>query len=82
METKKCFLTQVVFTLCVILLFASFTQAETVNCTAIATLPCTISTQGVYCLGGHVGTSITSGNAIEIATNNVVLDLNGFKIGA
>jgi hypothetical protein len=29
-------------------------QAETVNCTAITTLPYTITTQGVYCLTGHL----------------------------
>ena len=56
-------------------------QAETVNCTAITSLPVTITTQGIYCLTGELATAITSGNAIEIATNNVVLDLNGFKLG-
>ena len=56
-------------------------QAETVNCTAITSLPYTISTQGVYCLTDHLSTAITTGNAITINTNNVVLDLNGFKLG-
>ena len=56
-------------------------RAETINCTAITSLPYTISAQGVYCLTGHLSTGITSGNAITINTNNVVLDLNGFKIG-
>jgi hypothetical protein len=66
------------------LLFASgFTpaQAETVACTAITSLPYVIVTQGVYCLTGHLNTGISTGNAITINTNNVVLDLNGFKIG-
>jgi nitrous oxidase accessory protein NosD len=67
----------------VLLVAAGFApaQAETVNCTAITSLPYTISTQGVYCLTGHLNTGITTGNAITINTNNVVLDLNGFKIG-
>src|SRR5450759_2310807 len=63
------------------LAFTAPAQAETVNCTAITTLPYIISTQGVYCLTGELSTGITTGNAITIATNNVVLDLNGFKIG-
>ena len=37
--------------------------------------------QGVYCFTGDLATAMTSGNAINIETNNVVLDLNGFKLG-
>lgn len=59
----------------------AYVHAETVNCTAITTLPYIISTQGVYCLTGHLSTGITTGNAITINTNNVVLDVNGFKLG-
>src|SRR5262245_9719378 len=55
--------------------------AETIQCTAIASLPYTISVQGVYCLAGDLSTGMTSGSAIVIATNNVVLDLNGHRIG-
>ena len=55
--------------------------AETTDCTVIPSLPYTISTQGIYCLNSNLATSITSGNAITINTNNVVIDLNGFKIG-
>ena len=55
--------------------------AETVNCTAITALPAVITVQGIYCFTGDLSTGITSGNAIEIQTNNVVLDLNGFKLG-
>lgn len=47
----------------------------------IDTLPATISTQGVWCLRKDVATSITSGNAIRIDTNNVTIDCNGFKVG-
>src|SRR5207249_5921196 len=60
---------------------AAPTRAETVHCTAITTLPAVITVQGVYCFTGDLATAITSGNAIEIQTNNVVLDLNSFKLG-
>ena len=56
-------------------------RAETVNCTAITSLPAVITVQGIYCFTGNLSTAITTGNAIEIQTNNVVLDLNGFKLG-
>src|SRR5262249_8965473 len=55
--------------------------AETVICTAITSLPYTISASGVYCLTGDLSTNLISGNAIEIDANNVILDLNGHKIG-
>ena len=52
------------------------------NCTGfIDSLPTTISTQGVWCLDKNLGTAITSGAAITIATNNVTIDCNDFKIG-
>jgi parallel beta-helix repeat protein len=56
-------------------------RAETVACTAITTLPAVITVQGIHCFTGNLATTMTSGNAIEIQTNNVVLDLNGFKLG-
>ena len=56
-------------------------QAETVNCTAITALPAIITVQGVYCFIGDLATAMTEGSAIDIQTNNVVLDLNGFKLG-
>ncbi len=55
--------------------------AETTVCTEITSLPYTISAQGVYCLNGNLETNTASGNAIEITVNNVVIDLNGHKIG-
>jgi hypothetical protein len=55
-------------------------QAETVNCTSIDTLPAVISALGVYCFTNNLTTSISSGTAISITANNVVLDLNGFKL--
>lgn len=63
------------------LLAMSPAHAETTNCTAITSLPTTITSQGVYCLTGNLGTSITSGNAVTINANNVTLDMNGFKLG-
>ena len=56
-------------------------RAETVNCTPITTLPAVITVQGVYCFTGDLATAMTTGNAIDIQTNNVVLDLNSFKLG-
>jgi len=47
----------------------------------IDSLPATIGTQGTWCLRKDLSTGMTSGNAIEIDTNNVTIDCNGFKIG-
>ena len=55
--------------------------SETLNCTPISSLPYTITTQGIYCFTENLATSITIGNAIEIQTNNVTVDLNGHKLG-
>ena len=44
-------------------------------------LPAVITVQGVYCFTDHLSTAMTSGHAIDIQTNNVILDLNGFKLG-
>ena len=52
------------------------------NCTGyITSLPATISTQGTWCLKQDLSTAITSGQAIAVATNNVTIDCNDFKIG-
>jgi parallel beta-helix repeat protein len=52
------------------------------NCTGfIDSLPATISTQGTWCLSKHLSTGMSSGDAITIATNNVTLDCNDFRIG-
>jgi parallel beta-helix repeat protein len=47
----------------------------------IDTVPAPITSQGVYCLRKDLSTSITSGTAIEIKTNNVTIDCNDFKLG-
>lgn len=59
---------------------ASHAGAETTQCTAITSLPYTISAPGTYCLTGDLTTSISSGTAITIAANSVTLDLNGHKL--
>lgn len=47
----------------------------------IDSVPATISTQGVWCLRQDLSTSISTGIAIQITTNNVTLDCNDFKLG-
>ncbi len=64
-----------------LVLGAAPARAETVNCTPITSLPAVITVQGIHCFTGNLNTAMTSGNAIDIQTNNVVLDLNGFKLG-
>ena len=58
-------------------------RAETFNTCAgfIDSLPATINSQGTWCLRGNLSTAISSGTAITIATNNVTIDCNNFKIG-
>ncbi|MBI5635036.1 MAG: right-handed parallel beta-helix repeat-containing protein [Nitrospirae bacterium] len=56
-------------------------QGQTTICTyTINTLPYTASAPGTYCLKAHKTTSMTSGNAITINSDDVVIDLNGFTI--
>lgn len=55
-------------------------QAETIRCKAIDVVPTTISAPGVYCLKSNRNTNIATGYAITIDANNVVLDLNGFRL--
>ncbi len=55
--------------------------AETMDCTPITSLPKIITVQGIYCLTGNLSTTMTTGHAIEIQTNNVTIDLNGWKLG-
>jgi hypothetical protein len=55
-------------------------HAETVMCLPITSVPVTISVPGSYCLTGNLETPITSGNAITIAADNVVIDFNGFEL--
>jgi hypothetical protein len=51
------------------------------NCTGfIDTVPATVTTPGTWCLRHDLNTAITEGTAITIATSNVTLDCNHFKI--
>ena len=61
----------------------AYVHAETVTCTPITALPAVITVQGIYCFTGDLSAASTGGTipAIDIQTNNVVLDLNGFKLG-
>src|SRR5207342_3852578 len=70
------------FALCLGLIMTP-AHAETFHTcgTIIASIPTVITTQGVYCLSHDVNTAITSGKAIDVQTNNVTIDCNGYKIG-
>jgi hypothetical protein len=46
----------------------------------IDALPAAITTQGTWCLRQNLDTSATSGNMIDIQTNNVTIDCNGFRV--
>ena len=62
---------------------ATFADAdETTLCNFyITSLPYSIFTQGHYCFDRNLSTAMTSGNAIGIYSDFVVLDLNNFKLG-
>jgi len=66
--------------LIILLLAASAAYAETTNCTAITSIPYTISSSGVYCLTGNLSMGRTTGRAIYIGADDVVLDLNGWTL--
>jgi hypothetical protein len=59
-----------------LLAFAVPARAETTQCMQITTLPATLSTSGMYCLGKNLSTSLSSGNAITIAASNITIDCN------
>jgi len=54
--------------------------ADTTHCTAITSLPNTISNPGVYCLTQDLVYGSNSGAAITIAADGVTLDLNGHAV--
>ncbi len=64
-----------------VVLITTPARGETTNCTAITSIPATITTQGIYCLTGNLSGNLATGNAITINTNNVTIDLNGYKLG-
>jgi hypothetical protein len=46
----------------------------------ITALPAVLTSPGVWCLKKDLGTSIATGAAITINTNNVTVDCNGFRV--
>lgn len=54
--------------------------AETTACTEILALPVTLNVSGIYCLKSHLSTGKIVGNIIRITRDNIVLDLNGFRL--
>ena len=63
-----------------LLLLASLCSAALpafADCTAIDALPYVVVTPGSYCLTGNLA---TTGNGISIKANDVVVDLQGFRI--
>lgn len=72
-----------VFALLAIAPFAPVHAAASYDgCTyEITSLPAVLTTQGTWCLKADRATAISSGAAITIATNNVTLDCNSFKLG-
>jgi hypothetical protein len=60
----------------------SFTaHAEITQCTPISSVPYTIAAPGIYCVTGDLMTNSANTPAITINANNVVLDLNGHRLG-
>lgn len=54
---------------------------ETLICNRyITAVPFTISAPGHYCFAANIGTQISTGNAITIHADYVLLDLNGFTM--
>ncbi len=62
-------------------IFTTSARAEVTDCQEILSVPVVITTQGVHCFKSDKASSATSGNMIDIQTNNVTIDLNGFKLG-
>ncbi len=81
MKGKTCIGGLILVVALVAMFWMSTAAAETTVCTEITSVPYTISSQGIYCLNANLEANLASGNAIEITVNNVVIDLNGHKIG-
>lgn len=68
------------FLLLAAFIFARPVTAETNACTAITVLPTVITNPGIYCLDGDLASSATNGDLVEIQSDDVTIDLNGFNI--
>jgi hypothetical protein len=56
-------------------------RAEVANCIQISSVPFVITQQGTHCLKSDLATSMSSGTAITVNNHNVIIDLNGYKLG-
>jgi hypothetical protein len=66
----------------ILLAFALLTLVPALRAqTPITSLPAIITQQGTYYFSGDLATAQTSGYAIDIQATNVVIDLNGHKLG-
>ncbi len=74
-------LSRLLFASVLILLSVSSVKAETPDCLEITSIPVVITTQGIHCFKQNLANGATSGNMIDIQTNNVTIDMNGFKLG-
>lgn len=59
----------------------SAAHAEVQDCIPITALPAVISVQGIHCFTQDLATNATTGNAITINAPNVIIEMNGFKLG-
>jgi hypothetical protein len=50
------------------------------GCTVINYLPYTITQPGCYCFATNMSTALSSGNAITIESDNVLVDLDGYTL--
>jgi len=66
-----------------VLLFFGFVNAFAADgdgCTAITSVPTTITKAGVYCLKADLSFSSTSGNAVTVASDDVTIDLGAHTL--
>jgi hypothetical protein len=61
-------------------LVAAAAQADPPGCRRITSLPAIIDAPGSYCLTGSLSTGISTGSAVDITADQVVLDLGGFAL--
>jgi hypothetical protein len=65
---------------CVLLLLSAYAAPSMAACTAIPSLPATISAPGNYCLNANHSVNITTGAALTIDANDVELDCANHSI--
>ena len=66
----------------VLLAVSAAARAEVTGCTEISSVPSTLSLPGIYCLNSSLVASVTSGAAIAVSADDVVVDLNGHTLEA